>query len=345
MTFDFWVGVSDVILDSPWPSRGQISKILSEPCSTAHYLRVDTWETKSWPEAWTTSLIIPLPKKGNLKMCQNHRTISLISHPSKIMLRIILNRLKNKSEELLAEEQAGFRPRRSTAEQIFNIRVLIQKHLHHQQELHHNFIDFKKAFDRVWHEGLWHSLRKFNFDEGLISVISSLYDQAQSAVLLEGNIGEKFHTSVGVRQGCLLSPVLFNLFLETIMLDALEDYEPTVSINGRKICNLRFADDIDLIGKNEVELQDLTTRLEKSASRYGMEISNEKSKIRVNGPGNDKINMYNETLEQVTSFKYLGSVISADGTSGKEIQSRINATSCMGRLKTLWKSKNITLKT
>ena len=107
------------------------------------------WETKQWPKDWSQSLIIPLPKKGNLRLCQNYRTISLISHPSKVMLWVLLNRLKGKAEEILAEEQAGFRPKRSTTEQIFNIRLLIENHLQHQRDLYHNFIDLKKAFDRV----------------------------------------------------------------------------------------------------------------------------------------------------------------------------------------------------
>ena len=68
------------------------------------------WETKKWLKEWTQSLVVPLQKKGNLDQCQNYRTISLISHPSKIMLRVIFNRLGAKAEELLAEEQAGFRP-------------------------------------------------------------------------------------------------------------------------------------------------------------------------------------------------------------------------------------------
>ena len=91
------------------------------------------WETKTWPEEWTKSLIIMMQKKGNLRCCNNYRTIS---HPSKIMLRIILNRLKGKAEELLSEEQAGFRPKRSTIEQIFNIRLLIEKHVDHHQDLY-----------------------------------------------------------------------------------------------------------------------------------------------------------------------------------------------------------------
>ena len=85
----------------------------------------------------------------------NYRTISLISHPSKIMLLVILNRLEAKAEDLMAEEQADLRPGLSTLEQIINSRVIKEKRLQHQRDLYHNFIDFKKAFARVWHAGLW----------------------------------------------------------------------------------------------------------------------------------------------------------------------------------------------
>ena len=89
-------------------------------------------------------MIITPHKKGNLKLCQNHRTISLISHSSKVMLRVILNRLKSQAEEIIAEEQAGFRAGRSTTEKIFNLRILCEKYLQHQQNLYHVFIGFKK---------------------------------------------------------------------------------------------------------------------------------------------------------------------------------------------------------
>ena len=82
------------------------------------------WRTGEWPTPWTQSLISTLPKKGNLQLCQNYRTISLISHSSKVMLKVILNRLNPKAEEIIAEEQAGFRAGRSTTEQIFNLRIL-----------------------------------------------------------------------------------------------------------------------------------------------------------------------------------------------------------------------------
>ena len=102
------------------------------------------WKTGKWPTTWTQSLVITLPKKGNLQLCQNYRTISLISQPSKVMLKIILNRLKSQAKEIIAEEQAGFRAWGSTTEQIFNLRILGEKYLQHQQKLYHVFIDFKR---------------------------------------------------------------------------------------------------------------------------------------------------------------------------------------------------------
>ena len=88
-------------------------------------------------------------------------------------------------------------------------------------------------------------MKKYNISTNLIQVIKNLYNKATSAILFNSSIGDWFWTTVGVQQGCLLSPTHFNLFLERIMTDAFEDHEGTVSIGGRTITNLRFADDID----------------------------------------------------------------------------------------------------
>ena len=122
---------------------------------------------------WTQSLVIILPKKGNLQQCQNYRTISLISHPSKAMLKVILKRLKPQAEKIIAEKQAGFRAGRSTTEQIFNLRILCEKYFQHQQDLYHVFIDFEKAFDRVWHAALWTTTKKHNIRTNFIRVIKT----------------------------------------------------------------------------------------------------------------------------------------------------------------------------
>ena len=90
------------------------------------------WRRGEWPTPWTQSLRITLPKKGNLQLCQNYRTISLINHPSKVMLKIILNGVKPEAKKIIAEGQVGFRPGRSTTEQIFNLRILCERYLQHQ---------------------------------------------------------------------------------------------------------------------------------------------------------------------------------------------------------------------
>ena len=112
------------------------------------------------------------------------------------MLKVILNRLKPQAEKIIAEEQAGFRAGRSTTEQIFNLRILCKKFLQHQQDLYHVFIDFKKAFDWVWHAALWATMKKYNISTNFIQVIKNLYHKDTSAVLFNGSIGDWFRTTV-----------------------------------------------------------------------------------------------------------------------------------------------------
>ena len=114
------------------------------------------------------------------------------------MIKIILNRLKPQAEKIIAEEQAGFRAGKSTTEQIFNLRILCEKYLQHQQDLYRVFIDFKKAFDRVWHAALWATMKKYKISTNLIRVIKNLYDKTASAVLFNSSIGDWFRTTVRV---------------------------------------------------------------------------------------------------------------------------------------------------
>ena len=116
------------------------------------------------------------------------------------MLKVILNRLKTITEEIIAEEQAGFRAGRTTTELIFNLTILCEKLLMHKQNLYHVFIDFTKAFDIVWHATLWITMRKYNITANLVRTIEQLYDKATSAVQMNGSIGEWFRTTVGERQ-------------------------------------------------------------------------------------------------------------------------------------------------
>ena len=330
-------GVDNIPAELDQAGRETTIDVLTEICNRI-------WRTGEWPIPWTQSLIITLPKKGNLQLCYNYRTISLIRHSSKVMLKVILNRLKPQAEEIIAEEHAGFKAGRSTTEQIFNLRILCEKYLQHQQNLYHVFLDFKKAFDRVWHAALWATMRKYNISANLVRTIEQLFDKATSAVQMNDSIGEWFRTTVGGRQGCLLSPTLFNIFLEQIMSDALEEHDGKVSIGGRNITNLRFADDIDALAEEEQELEALVESLDKT--RYKMEISAEKTKLMINSASfasRERLNVNGQKLGTVTSFKYLGAVVSDDGFK-PEVLSRIaQVTAALTKLKPIWRDNNISL--
>ena len=139
--------------------------------------------------------------------------------------------------------------------------------------------------------------------------------------------------------------MLFNIFLERIMSDALEDHRGSVSIGGRNITNLRFVHYIDGLAGEEDKLVELVERLDKTSSAYGMEISAEKTKIMTNkadGLNND-IKVQGQKLDSVKSFKYLGAIVSDEG-SKPEILARIAQTSgALSRLKPIWQDKKISL--
>ena len=188
-------------------------------------------------------------------------------------------------------------------------------------------------------------MKLYNINANLIKVIESLYSKATSAVYYNGSVGEWFRTTVGVRQGCLLSPTLFNIFLERIMTDALENHEGSVSIGGRTITNLRFADDIEALAGKEDQFVKLINHLDTTSTKYGMEISAEKTKLMTN---NTKVisldvRIGGQKLETVQSLKCLGSVVTDEG-SKQEIMSRIAQTiGALTKLKTIWKDENIAL--
>ena len=149
-------------------------------------------------------------------------------------------------------------------------------------------------------------MKKYNISTNLIQVknlIKNLCNKATSAVLFNSSVGDWFRTTVGVRQGCLLSPTLFNIFLERIMTDALEDHEGTVSTGGRTITNIRFADDIDGLAREEEELAKLFECLDKASTTHGMEISAEKTKLITNNTSgiNREIKVNGQKLETITA--------------------------------------------
>ena len=188
-------------------------------------------------------------------------------------------------------------------------------------------------------------MRKYNISANLVRTIEQLYDKATKAVQMNGSIGEWFRTTVGVRQGCLLSPTLFNIFLERVMSDALEEDDGKISIGGRNIINLRFADVIDALAEEEQELEAIVESLDKTCTRYKMEISVEKTKLMTNSANGiqREIQVKEQVLGTVTSFKYLGAVVLDDGSKSEVLLRIAQATAALTKLKPIWRNNNISL--
>ena len=165
------------------------------------------------------------------------------------------------------------------------------KYIQKQHNLHHVFIDFKKAFGRVWHAVLWATILKYNISANLVRTNELLYDKATIAVQMNGNTEEWASTAVGVRQGSLLSPTLFNIYFRTdhVWCDALEEHDGKISTGGENISsiNLWFTSGKDALAEEEQELEVLFERQTAPVAFRGINIKGQK-------------------LSSVTKLKYLG---------------------------------------
>ena len=221
-------------------------------------------------------------------------------------------------------------------EQIFNLRILCEKYFQHQQDLYHVFIDFKKAFDWVWHAALCATMKKYNISTNLIQVIKNLFNKATSAVLFNSSTGNWFRTTVESDRDVYSHPPSSNYFWK-------ESRQMPQKI--MKALSARFADDIDGLAGEEEELTNLVERLDKASTAYGMRISDEKTKLITNNKSgiNTEIKLNEQKLETVTSFKYLGSVITDEGSKPEILSRIVQTTAALTRLKPVWIDESISL--
>lgn len=301
------------------------------------------WHEGTIPEEWGKSILVPIPKKGDLSNCSNYRTISLINHTGKVFLIVILNRLKAHLDPYLSEEQAGFRRDRSTTHQILMLRLLAEKAKRQGKKIYNCFIDFQKAFDTIKHKIIWATLKSYGVDTKMITLLQNIYEKSQSAVRIGNEYGEWFQTDVGTRQGDPLSPLLFIVYLERVM-DQVRQNTCGINVSGLLINNLRFADDIDLIDEDLSSLQRQVELTKTAAEQSGLMININKTKTMVFGDRNieNRIQVAGGTIENVDKFEYLGSLITWDNNCSEEIKRRIGkATGALASLKHIWSSKKL----
>ena len=170
-------------------------------------------------------------KKGDRSDCGNYRGISLLSTAGEILAKILLKRLQHIAEVILPESQCGFRRSRSTIDMIFILRQLQEKAVEQQKCL--VFIDLSKAFDTVDRSPLWTLLRRYGCPETFVKIIQEFHDGMAGAVSIGGSTTDPFEISHGLKQGCILAPTLFTLFLAALLSTVSEHLSTGVFIRTR----------------------------------------------------------------------------------------------------------------
>jgi len=249
-------------------------------------------------------------------------------------------------ERELPDNQAGFRRSRGTRDHIANLRWVMERQLEYGQEVHICFIDYSKAFDCINYKLLWTTLLEMGIPRHLIQLLRGLYEDQSAVIRTEFGNTDRFNIKKGVRQGCILSPVLFNLYAERIMRKAnMEDAKEGVKIAGRTLNNLRYADDTTLIAGKQTDLKRLIRRLKRESKKAGLYFNIKKTKIMTT-TGWDSFEVDGEEMEVVSSFTFLGSEVEKDGKCVKEIKRRvaIGKTAMIG-LEKIWKDKHVSIDT
>lgn len=307
------------------------------------------WENEVFPEDWMQGILVKVPKKGNLSECDNWRGIMLLCCPVKVFCRVLLNRIDKKINDTLREAQAGFRPGRSCVDHINTLRIIIEQVVELQNTLHLVFVDFKKAFDMLLHHNIWNAMKRKGIPEKLINLVKAQYTSFICRVLHKGNLSDPILCRSGVRQGCILSPLLFLLVLDEI-LTTLDGNKTGIQWSLRSndhLEDLDFADDIALLSTKRSAMQTKLTTLKTNAQKVGLNINISKTKsMQVGAQTPTSFVLDGLPIERVEKFTYLGSQITTDGGAREDVKTRIRKAQCaFGQLQNIWNSKNLSLKT
>jgi hypothetical protein len=269
-----------------------------------------------FPEQWSKAIIVPVFKKGNVHNVDNYRGISLLSVVSKCYAKLLNRRLCLwlHDRNIISECQAGFRKDYSPTDQIYNLYSIIQKTLtRKRRKLYVAFIDLRKAFDSVRHDILLDCLKKKGVSQKFFASIKAMYSSMLSCVRVNGELSDLFDCPVGVRQGCVLSPTLFSMFINYIaeQMASLGRHGVQILPGLMEIFILLFADDLALISTSPIGLQNQLNILHSCCEEMKMSVNIEKTKVMVFRKGG-KLGkgecwyLANEKLEIVNRYCYLG---------------------------------------
>lgn len=321
------------------------------------------WTSSVIPSSWKDAEILLLWKgKGSKSDLEHYRSIALLASAGKVLAKVLQARIGTYAESALLSSsfQWGFRSSKSTIDPLSIVRRLEEYAIEKWKQLHFAFLDISKAYDSVDRPAMWKILKKFGLPSKIIDIIESLHVGQQGRIIQNGQLSRPFNIESGLRQGCILAPTLFLLYMEAITRRMKQQLPSNSGIkvnfrldgnlfevqrlNAKTKCqtvefhHLLYADDALLMSSSRNGLQKIVSAFEEAATDFGLQISIEKTKVMTQGCNSmpKPIQIYGHQVEQVQQFRYLGAIIASNGTSKTEIDSRVSKMqSAFGRL---WKS-------
>ena len=331
------------------------------------------WNSGTVPQTWKDANLVTIYKnKGDRAECGNSRGIALLAVAGKILAKLINRRVANNiAEKIIPESQCGFRPNRGTCDMIFVARQLQEKCREQHVGMYMAFVDLSKAFDRVPRDLLWSILRRFGCPDNIVAIIRGFHEGMKVRVSAYGTLSDEFEVTTGVKQGCVMAPVLFNLFMLCVThllhreadgegvdvryrLDRnLFDLSKLKARTRTKMCNikeLQYADDAAIVAHSPEVLQHMIDILHQTYNRLGLKMNTDKTEVMQLTDGDQDVNSITvgtAQLKNVSDFRYLGSYLSSDWSLDKEVTYRIGrAAAAFGSLRErVFSNRNLKLTT
>lgn len=275
--------------------------------------------SKKYPECWRNGIIFNIFKSGDYYNPNNYRGITLNSVIGKLFGLILKDRLENFAEKnkIIDKKQIGFKKKARTTDHMFIIDTLYKKYVKHQNKsLYLCFVDFRKAYDTVWRQALMLKLLESGIAGSFFGIIEDMYRYNISCVRCENELGECFQSNVGVRQGDVLSPLLFNIYINDIAKHIGEGMAP--ELHGQVINCLMYADDLVIISTDELDLENKLKKVIDFCKEWKLEINEDKTQIvhmKKRGTSEGKYMAIGEEykIKYVSEYKYLGVLVTEKG--------------------------------
>ena len=273
-----------------------------------------------YPDCWSTGYVTNIHKKGSHLDPYNYRGITIMSSLGKLFNSVLTTRLQKflDSNNIISKEQIGFTKDASTADHIFTLKTMIQKYTKGNAKLYTCFIDFRQAFDKVWHSGLFYKLSKLNINNHFLRIVQNMYSKIKLRVKVHNKLTEEFKSTVGVRQGDNLSPILFNLYINDLPSHLSKLNADPVTIGPSKLNCLLYADDVILLSTTKSGLQKCIDAIKSYSEQWKLEINLNKTKtLTFNKSGSfidENFYLGQDKIESVNSYTYLGLDLDSSGT-------------------------------